>query len=943
MRFRTKLFIIWSATVLLPLAAVMLPLQWTLRSSFEHVASAGFAGTGQSLASLQAERVSRMRQAAVLVMSIPELRALIAEHSYELTSENLTSLQERLDSLRELVNVSFICVMDGEGTLIAQNHNSPWPTLPQFREFAKGSSQAKAMIRRLFGANARTRHEKGEQGLWVYRGRIYQVVGMPLVFGAVEAEHPPQIDGALLMAVPLSDEVAARLGKSHDCQITFLAEGKALSSSLPPAQRANLTAVFGKENRPASAAFNLTLDGETYRSLLEPLTDDCSAIMVGQMLIQSSSSEAEIAQQNVRHSLAIIMLLALLAALTTSFLLSGAVTKPVRELVDAAKSVAGGDLTVALRVQRRDELGALAIGFNDMIDGLRRQRELKAMVEESQAASKAKSQFLANMSHEIRTPLHGVIGMAELLLRMDLSDQQRRYVGLIKSSGEVLTTLINDILDFSKIEAGKLELETIEFNLTSLIEDVIELMGQRAVAKGLRITSVIDPDVHSMMRGDPTRLRQILLNLISNAMKFTEAGGVTVRAMRQVADGVAITRLEVADTGIGIPPDRVDRLFKSFSQVDASTTRRYGGTGLGLAISKQLVELMNGRIGVESVAGKGSTFWFTVKLQEAPSEPGCPLIAVPVHDAPGLGHPGLERPLRILLAEDQEINQIVATELLREAGYAFDVVSDGGNAVEAVKRNAYDLVLMDCQMPVMDGFEAARAIRQFERDLGGPSSRRVPIIALTANAGGGDRERCLAAGMDGHCGKPFSSRQLLDAIAAAVSHGVVDDIPTADCLPAIPSDDTCGHAVGGTVQLPPFDPDAVLRRCSGKALLAAIVLEKFEKQANDAVARLGKAVAAHDAEELARLSHAIKGSAGLVAAEGLRSVAARMEEMGRNHSLDSADECLEQLRGEVLRCSQYIARTKEAAPDVVAPGLRPAFPDSNASGGCPAPRAKALI
>ena len=282
------------------------------------------------------------------------------------------------------------------------------------------------------------------------------------------------------------------------------------------------------------------------------------------------------------------------------------------------KAVAAGNLDLVLPAKQRDELGELSGAFNDMVCQLRARRELQLLVDQSQAANKAKSQFLANMSHEIRTPLHGVIGMANLLLSSGLDERQRHYAELVKSSTEVLTTLINDILDFSKIEAGKLELESAEFDVRTVLEDVVELLAQKAFGKGVEMACQVGSDVPIMARGDANRLRQILMNLIGNAVKFTERGEIIVRAsLAGVKDGGALVRFAVADTGPGIPADRLERLFKSFSQVDASTTRRYGGTGLGLAISKQLAELMGGEVGVESGLGKGSVFWFTIAIAAA--------------------------------------------------------------------------------------------------------------------------------------------------------------------------------------------------------------------------------------------------------------------------------------------------------------------------------------
>ncbi len=431
-------------------------------------------------------------------------------------------------------------------------------------------------------------------------------MGQPLVFNEPDGLAAPA-DGALIMAAPLTDELASDLASSHNCQVSFLAEGQLAACSLPASARAGLIAgPASVTNRPPGRAFDVRLAGVNYRSFLEDLDDPCSGKPVGQMLIQCSRAEAEAAHRQVTNSLVIIMVVVLGLAAWVSVPLSAAVTRPVQELVRGVRQVAGGDLDFVLPAKRGDELGELARAFNDMVVQLRTRQELQRLVEASQAASKAKSQFLANMSHEIRTPLNGVIGVADLLLRTDLSVRQRRYAGLVKSSAEVLTTLISDILDFSKIEAGKLELESIEFDLHAVAEDVVEMMAPKATAKGLEMACYIHPDVPAAVRGDPNRLRQVLMNLISNAVKFTEAGHVLLKVTYDRSTDGSHACFQISDTGIGIPPERMDRLFKSFSQVDTSTTRRYGGTGLGLAICKQLAELMGGRIGVESQAGKGA-------------------------------------------------------------------------------------------------------------------------------------------------------------------------------------------------------------------------------------------------------------------------------------------------------------------------------------------------
>jgi len=540
----------------------------------------------------------------------------------------------------------------------------------------------------------------------------------------------------------------------------------------------------------------------------------------------------------------------------------------------------------------RDETGRplflQGIAFD--ITHLKRAAQIEEDKLSAEAASRAKSEFLARMSHEIRTPLNGVVGMIDLLRSTELTDSQQRYARLARESADNLMQVINDILDFSKIEAGKVDIEAIPFDFHKLVEDLNELLAPMAGKKSLTLASFIRPEVPRHVIGDPSRLRQVLTNLVNNALKFTAQGSVSIRAsMENDGAGNPLVRVKVQDTGIGIPADRLDRLFKSFSQVDSSTTRQYGGTGLGLAISKQLVELMGGQIGIESVVGQGTTFWFTVKLpavsDRAATGPAEALRAVkllavendPIQRAilteqlDGMMSPqsivvsaeealqtlqyanrdgkpftiallpcnsplprmiladpalkslrlmalvgaesnfdpdevnkvgfatqldapvtqsrlldavasvvidstqapqpvaspadaGLEsiQGMHLLVAEDNEMNQFVTQETLRRAGCTCEIVADGALAVEAAFRGQYDIILMDCQMPVLDGLQAAARIR--EREATTPGGRRIPIIALTAEALQGDREKCLAAGMDGYVTKPIDAPDLFAAI-----------------------------------------------------------------------------------------------------------------------------------------------------------------------------------
>jgi PAS domain S-box-containing protein len=750
----------------------------------------------------------------------------------------------------------------------------------------------------------------------------------------------------------------------------------------------------------------------------------------------------------------------------------------------------------------RDREGNL-LYYEGTVEDITERKQAKALQAEKEAAvaaSQAKSAFLAHMSHEIRTPLNGVIGMLQLVADTRLSDQQSRYLGIARTSADNLLALINDVLDLSKIEAGKLELEVLEFGLAELLDEAIEQFSHRACGQGLELSCRIDPDVPRQVRGDPKRLRQVIVNLLGNALKFTQRGQVALRAelVSSTRERASI-RLSVRDTGIGIPPDRQHRLFAPFSQVDTSTTRKYGGSGLGLAISRQLVELMGGQMGVESQLGQGSLFWCQIPLElpacredahdserdqlrtgelaglrmfvideqptsvavlrnlvecwgvvlhsasridqglarlrraaeseqpydvivlahQPPRVDALPLArqiqtdplltAVPIILLAGLDTPldpailgrvgisaAISKPIRqsrlldalvsalhrlvsrqqvpgdpvddrmvvsaaksanaedeveadqendrpevlgnILVAEDNEINQLVTCEILQAAGFQCDVATSGKEAVSAVRRGGYDLVLMDCQMPELDGFAATQWIRTLESRGELARTQPLPIIALTANAVQGDRERCLAAGMNDYATKPIDRNELLATICR---HLEICRPPTKGNVPQNrratragdePKIGIAAQPIHAAVDEPsldmdlseaaetvPIDRPQLVARCSGDPIFAARMLDRFRQRLPDSYQSIELAVASQNRVEARRLVHSLKGMAANLAAVPLSSAASALENALATEPIDASHSTVAQLEREALRCLDELDRLLDE--DLLAAGV----------------------
>lgn len=672
--------------------------------------------------------------------------------------------------------------------------------------------------------------------------------------------------------------------------------------------------------------------------------------------------------------------------------------------------------------------------------------EQSRVAAEAEKASHAKGEFLANVSHEIRTPLNGVIGMLDLLSSTPLNSQQERYLRGAQSSADCLLSLVNGVLDLSRVEHGQMELESITFDVRTLIENVAEMMSPTARKKCLEINCQLSPELPECVSGDHNRLRQVLLNLVNNAVKFTEQGRVTVSAeVIQKGDESDVIRIAVSDTGIGIPKERQGRLFQMFSQIDASTTRRFGGTGLGLALCKRLVELMGGSIGVESEAGWGSTFWFSVPLKrtvaEAPMQvvpaylnamqilviagddavrqsitssleqwniscaafrsvqEASPIVAASVsrgdqyslaivsardhgsngrllieefrsteglQDLPAIAvinandsaplefrqrwrlsevvtcpirrsrlfdavqHTSSElvgtevastmvcelpserlatagHGYRILVAEDYEINQVVVREFLTRFGFECQLVSNGQEAVEKATTRQYDLVLMDCQMPEMDGFQATEEIRKVELTSRGlsRSGSRLPVVALTANAISGDREVCLASGMDDYLSKPINKNALLDILRKWLPRHPVTESETASQGGGTTSQ--ASGAING------FDRNQLIHQCFGDVDLAIELLKMFEVRGASSLKEIKKAVADENRKALNHISHGIKGIAGNLCAHGLQKSAAQLETRCKDESvkLHSLLEEIEAFCGDIQTCLSSAAPLRQ--------------------------------